>query len=76
MGSTRSYHLLNGGDAEGSFSSHRRTRSDFQPPPSSTQSMNQQTSGIQFTRSRTVNTNNGSSTTGLKMASQQETSHY
>ncbi|TXG64129.1 hypothetical protein EZV62_011123 [Acer yangbiense] len=53
VGSTRSYHLLNGGDAVDG-SSHRRTRSDFQPPTSTAQFLGQR-SGIEFVRSRTVN---------------------
>ncbi|KAK3193029.1 hypothetical protein Dsin_024339 [Dipteronia sinensis] len=53
VGSTRSYHLLNEGDAVDG-SSHRRTRSDFQPPTSTNQFLEQR-SGIEFVRSRTVN---------------------
>ncbi|KAI9180716.1 hypothetical protein LWI28_007467 [Acer negundo] len=52
MGSTRSYHLLNEGDAVDG-SSHRRTRSDFQPPTSTDQFLER--SGVEFVRSRTVN---------------------
>ncbi|KAH7522792.1 hypothetical protein JRO89_XSUnG0106600 [Xanthoceras sorbifolium] len=56
VGSTRSYHLLNGGDAidvDGG-SSHRRTRSDFQTSTNNTQFLDQ-TSGIEFLRSATSN---------------------
>lgn len=59
MGSSRSYHLLNGGgenSVEGS--SHRRTRSHFQPP---TAEFLEQRSGIEFMHSRSIHVNDRSS---------------
>ncbi|KAJ4716149.1 Beta-1,4-xylosidase [Melia azedarach] len=51
VGSSRSYQLLNGGESfEGS--SHRRTRSDFQP---SIMDLVEQRSGIEYMHSGNVN---------------------
>uniref|UniRef100_A0A2N9EXY1 Uncharacterized protein n=1 Tax=Fagus sylvatica TaxID=28930 RepID=A0A2N9EXY1_FAGSY len=52
-GSSRSYHLLNVADSL-SGSSHRRTRSEFQPP---TMEFVHQRSGLEYLRSSSVNKN-------------------
>ncbi|XVF67440.1 hypothetical protein PTKIN_Ptkin10aG0121900 [Pterospermum kingtungense] len=62
VGSSRGYHLLMGQSQPESVegSSHRRTRSEFQPP---TTEFTEQRSGLEFTSPRPIGYNNGSSVT-------------
>ncbi|KAJ6751135.1 hypothetical protein OIU85_001636 [Salix viminalis] len=71
VGSSRSYHLLIGGDQGESLngSSHRRTRSEYQPPPLE---FSEQRANLDFLRSgslRKRSTNSPSMTGGSKFDS-------